>query len=142
MDVQFCRLKYFFNFLPMETSLFLAKVLGAYFVVVGLALLVNKKAYKLIIHEAQDDTFLLITGSISLIVGILMVASHNLWVSDWRVIITLTGWVALLKGVVRLFFSDFSKKIIKKVSLTPWYPVALVIVVLLGLWLTYQGFWA
>lgn len=126
----------------METSLFLAKVLGAYFVVVGLAFLVNKKALKMIIHEAQDDTFLLITGSISLIVGILLVASHNLWVADWRVLITICGWSSLLKGAFALFFSGLSKQIVKQFSSTILMPASLVIVVLLGLFLTYQGFWA
>ena len=34
--------------------------------------------------------------------GIVVVRSHNLWVGDWRVIVTITGWGLLLKSIVVL----------------------------------------
>jgi hypothetical protein len=37
-----------------------------------------------------------------LICGVLMVMGHNLWVADWRVLVTITGWATLLKSVALL----------------------------------------
>jgi hypothetical protein len=37
-----------------------------------------------------------------LICGVLMVMGHNLWVDDWRVIVTIVGWATLLKSIAIL----------------------------------------
>ena len=31
-----------------------------------------------------------------------IINTHNLWIGDWRVIITLLGWLAIIVGVLRL----------------------------------------
>ena len=31
-----------------------------------------------------------------------MVLVHNVWVADWRIVITLLAWLTLIKGIVRL----------------------------------------
>ncbi len=121
----------------MELSIFLAKVLGLYLVIVPLAVLVNRKRLPRLVEEFSTNIGLNILASIfALVLGLLLVVSHNIWTADWRVIITILGWLTLAKGVVRLFFLEQVQKL-SRISLKPWF---LVLFVLVGLYLSYIGF--
>lgn len=41
---------------------------------------------------------------ILLICGLLIIVGHNIWVADWRVIVTIVGWLTVFKGVIVLIF--------------------------------------
>lgn len=56
------------------------------------------------IETMNHPASLVLSGFIALIVGIMLVVSHNLWVEDWRVLLTIIGWMALFKGLVIIFF--------------------------------------
>ncbi|MBI2707201.1 MAG: hypothetical protein HYX35_02655 [Proteobacteria bacterium] len=92
----------------MDISIFLAKAIGIYYVFVSLAFLINKRKLRaLIINTMNSPAYLLLSGFIALIIGILLTVSHNLWVEDWRVVITIIGWLALLKGMTIILFPQF-----------------------------------
>jgi hypothetical protein len=38
--------------------------------------------------------------------GLAIVLTHNIWTADWRVLITLFGWLSAIGGAVRLAASD------------------------------------
>jgi hypothetical protein len=38
--------------------------------------------------------------TVLLICGVLMVMGHNLWVGDWRVIVTIVAWAVLIESIV------------------------------------------
>src|SRR6476646_9005433 len=42
----------------------------------------------------------------ALLAGLAIVNTHNLWVSDWRVIITILGWLAIVRGALSLLFPN------------------------------------
>jgi len=42
------------------------------------------------------------------------VLSHNVWVLNWPVIITLLGWIAVISGALRVFAPDRALEIGKK----------------------------
>ncbi len=124
----------------MELSIFLAKVLGLYLVIVPLAVLVNRKHLPRLVEEFSTNLGLNILASFfALVLGLLLVVSHNVWTADWRVIITILGWLTLAKGVVRLLFLEQVQKL-SRISLKPWYALVLVLFVLIGLYLSYVGF--
>ncbi len=121
----------------MELSIFLAKVLGLYLVIVPLAVLVNRKRLPRLVEEFSTNIGLNILASIfALVLVLLLVVSHNVWTADWRVIITILGWLTLAKGVVRLLFLEQVQKL-ARISLKLWF---LVLFVLVGLYLSYVGF--
>ncbi len=124
----------------MELSIFLAKVLGLYLVIVPLAVLVNRKHLSRLVEEFSTNLGLNILASVfALVLGLLLVASHNIWTADWRVIITILGWLTLAKGVIRLLFLEQVQQL-TRFSLEPWWTVVLVLFLLLGLYLSYVGF--
>lgn len=124
----------------METSLFLAKALGLYMAIACFGLLVNQKARKDVIQAFTNESVIVLSGVIALIIGILIVISHNIWTYDWRVIITISGWAALLKGIARIYFVGYTKKWITSGIKSSWYTFGLVFATALGVYLTCKGF--
>ena len=83
-----------------------------------------------------------LSGFLALIIGNLLVVSHNVWTADWRVIITIFGWLSLLKGVVRLFFPSIAIKNVDTLLRNKLLVPLLVVFGALGLYLSYIGFMA
>lgn len=123
-------------------SNYLAEILGISIAIISLSLLIREKNIKIVFNAILNDTGLFISGAISLVVGIAIILAHNLWVKDWRVIITIIGWMALLKGLVRLFMPEKCEAMLKKCENSPFLPYGLVVAVFIGLILTYFGFTA
>src|SRR3989344_9392905 len=87
----------------VDSTLFLAQVMGVYFVVVGLSLVLYPKRTIRAIHEIADDYLVpYLSGAIALVVGLLVVLTHNVWDDLTTSTVSLVGWLSLIKGV--LFF--------------------------------------
>lgn len=88
----------------MDVSKFLSKVMGIYFIIISTAMFTNMQQFSNSINSLINDAPLMfVTGFFTLILGILIVVSHNIWQWNWRVIITILGWITLLKGVSIIF---------------------------------------
>jgi hypothetical protein len=51
---------------------------------------------------ANNKGLLWVTGLITFVTGTVIVALHNVWSADWRVLVTLLGWLTVVKGAVIL----------------------------------------
>lgn len=103
---------------PMELSLFLAKILGAVFTAFGVAGLMRPKIISDALRDFDHESFArLIAGCAGIGVGTAIILSHNIWVWNYQGLITLFGWVALLKGVSYLLVPqqavNFTKSLMK-----------------------------
>ena len=88
-------------------TIFLATVIGWYMVIFGLLMLVKHDYVRGAMMDVLAHSGLyFVLAIITLILGLLIVASHNLWTTDWPVAFTLFGWVLFIGGIFRLFFSD------------------------------------
>ncbi len=125
----------------MELSLFLAKVLGLYLLIVCVAVLVNRKMVSQLVEKLNDHLpFLVFSGAIFLILGLAIVVSHNVWTTDWRVLITVLGWMTIVKAVIRLFIPDKIQPLARKFT-GPWINYWVVFFLIVGVYLTYIGFY-
>jgi len=126
----------------METSILLAKIFGLTYIVVGLGMLINKEYYhKLFKEYLKNESLVYFGGVAALVVGIVILSFHNYWVSSWEVIITVFGWMALIKGILLLLVPKalidlFRPWFKNETTLTLFGLLALVIGVVLG----YFGF--
>ena len=123
----------------MELSILVAKIFGLSYVLLGLGMLLNGAYYKKAFEGFLKDAGLMLFGGMAaLIIGFLLVNSHNIWVNDWTVIVTILGWLALLKGALIFlapkFLLNLSAKILKHTTFMG------VFVVLAGLIVGYFGF--
>lgn len=86
--------------LGMENAVFIAKLLGPFLTVAGLGILFNLKGYDKVIEDFTNNSALMYLGGlISLVIGILIVLHNNIWTLNWELIITVVGWISLLKGI-------------------------------------------
>ncbi|MFI4918225.1 MAG: hypothetical protein ACHP65_01570 [Legionellales bacterium] len=92
----------------MDVSKFLSKVLGIYLLIVSSIMLVNMHQFlnnvNLLIHDAP---LMFVTGFFTVVLGVLMVVSHNIWQNNWRLLITLLAWMSLFKGICLLMCPNF-----------------------------------
>ena len=124
----------------MELSIFLAKVLGLYLLLVCTGVLLNRRHFPRLIKEFSESlAIVVLSGFIALVLGLLMVVSHNVWSADWRVIITILGWLTLAKGVFRIM-APHKVPEVASMAAQPWWVVVLVIFLGVGAYLTYVGF--
>lgn len=125
----------------MDVSIFLGKVLGLYFVVVSGLYLIRKDEIKTVMKQMFQSRALLIYGGIlALIIGLLVVVAHPVWVLDWRILVTLTGYLSLIKGISLLYFPEHVEKFSRKVLSNNNYLLTGVITAAIGLLLIYMSF--
>ena len=127
----------------MDVSIFLARVLGLYFIIVCLAVLFRFKEIRKTFDEmVSNKANVFFAAFLSLVIGILLVVSHPVFVWDWRLLITLIGYLSLLKGICLLFFPKHmlvcKRAIMSKQHV---YYTIIIIFLLIGAFLTYHGFW-
>ncbi|MFC1615824.1 hypothetical protein ACFL21_01675 [Patescibacteria group bacterium] len=85
----------------METSIFLAKLLAVFYLVIGVGLFINAKYFRKAWEEIYKSPALIVYGAImALIFGLFFISVHNVWEKEWFVLITLLGWAGLLKGTL------------------------------------------
>ncbi|MGA8799302.1 MAG: hypothetical protein WB614_05780, partial [Pseudolabrys sp.] len=87
----------------MATSIFLARLIGPVMALVGVGVLANEAAFRKMAQEfLRSPALIFFSGMILLPTGLAIVLSHNVWIADWPVIITLLGWAAVINGAVRV----------------------------------------
>jgi hypothetical protein len=93
-------------------TIFLATVIGWFLVIVSILLFFRQEHMKSVMDDviAHPGLFF-VFAVITLILGLLMVTSHNIWLMGWPVIITLFSWLVLVSGLIRLGFPDTTMKL-------------------------------
>jgi hypothetical protein len=125
-------------------TIFLSRLLGLYFIVVGLAMLANRRAtVEIVAALVHNAPLMFIGGLIALVTGLAMALAHNVWSGGvLPVVVTLIGWITLLKGALILFLPPeaavgFFLGDLHYESFFPFYAAFLLI---FGAYLTYGGF--
>jgi hypothetical protein len=96
----------------MQTSIFLARLMGPVMFVIGLSLAINSKIYtEMSVEFVASRPVVYLAGASALTLGVALLLNHNVWAADWRIIITLFGWFAAINGILRLLFPDWVKRI-------------------------------
>jgi len=124
-----------------EIAYILARFFGLLLVAIGLMVLARKdqKTYFDKLFESEDVLF--VTGLMTMTIGALAVALINTWTFDWIGLVTLLGWLTLIKGATILIAPGKSMEIWKRTSVYPWVLVSSgVISLVLGAYLIWVGF--
>jgi hypothetical protein len=89
----------------MQTSRYLAKLIGPVALAMGVFITINGAAFRIMIGQFLGNYALIfIAGLLTLTAGIAIVLAHNIWTRDWRVLITVLGWLAVIGGALRIVF--------------------------------------
>ncbi|MCA0932770.1 hypothetical protein LCM02_09935 [Lutimonas saemankumensis] len=123
----------------MDISIFLAKFWGWYFMLFFVLFMVYPKRIKQMFLFAREDQFMIILSILGIIIGLLHILAHNIWVTDWRIIITLFGWFSLMKGISQFAFPGFATKWVNNIDYK-WFQFILFLLFLVGLILLNQAY--
>jgi multisubunit Na+/H+ antiporter MnhG subunit len=55
------------------------------------------------LYDAQIPPVVYLSGVLMFVAGLAILRAHNVWARNWTVLVTLSGWVCLLLGLVRMF---------------------------------------
>lgn len=89
----------------MDISIFLARFWGSLFIILGLSSVAAKFLGR-VIQYTEERAITISTGYITFLLGLATVVAHNMWVADWRIAVTILGWITLLKGIEKIAFPD------------------------------------
>jgi hypothetical protein len=68
-----------------------------------------------------------------------IVRTHNYWVRDWTVLVTLSGWIFLLLGLVRMFAAGAYLQGASNTSATTFMVLEIVLLII-GLIITFKSY--
>jgi len=77
--------------------------MGPVMLAMGLGMVIENDTMRELSREFLSNRGLIyLAGMLTLLAGLAIVNLHNLWTDDWRVIITVFGWLAIVGGLFRI----------------------------------------
>ena len=96
----------------MEATIFLAKFWAIYFIVMAIAVLINPKRLKAIVESIfKSDSEMWIAGVFTFLLGIGLVLTHNVWDTTLEIVVSVIGWLTLVKGIMYVTLPDTIKNL-------------------------------
>jgi hypothetical protein len=122
---------------------FLGRLIGLYCILIALAMMIRKDATMDVVTAMMHNAQLLLSlGAITVIAGLAIVLSHNIWSGGAvTVMVTLVGWIVLIKGSLLLFLSPEQESgiFLDSLHLQQGFYFYLGGALLLGIYLTYAA---
>lgn len=91
----------------MDVTIIFLKYLGVFYVIFGIALLLNKKMINTLMTIMRDDGKLFFLAFITIMFSLPIVLFHNIWDSYLAGFVSFIGWAGLLKGFLQMAFPDY-----------------------------------
>jgi hypothetical protein len=126
----------------MSSSKLIARLLGGMLFVSGVGILLNSDGYRATAEEFLRGVGLIyMSGVMALLGGLAIVNVHNMWTRDWRLLVTLIGWFAVIDGTLRVAVPQFIATFDAWYLGQPGFLVGSAFVVLaLGAFLCFKGY--
>lgn len=91
------------------------------------------------LYDSQIPPVVYLSGVLMFIAGLAVVRVHNLWVRNWAVLVTMTGWFFLFLGLLRMFAASQYHQAAAGTGSTVFMLLEGVLMVI-ALIITYQGY--
>jgi len=122
---------------------FLSRLIGLYCILVSLSMVTHKQAtVEMVTALTHNPPVLFVVGMIAVAAGLAMILGHNVWSGGaGPVIVTLIGWLTLIKGLLFLFLSPEAASgfFLRGLHYEQLFYLYAAISLLLGTYLTYGG---
>ncbi|MGE0625673.1 MAG: hypothetical protein AB7I04_13070 [Pseudomonadales bacterium] len=126
----------------METTIWIAGLIGPVILALSIPMITApEKLQETTVRFLADPPLVLVSGVLAMTAGLSIVNTHNLWVLDWPVIVTVFGWALTLGGVTRVAFpqvvdrvgaSMMNQRVLTRVMGVVW--------LLIGAFLTWKAY--
>lgn len=125
-------------------TFFLSRLFGLSYLLAALSMFLHKQTYvETVTALIHNSPVMFVVGIITVIAGLAMVLAHNVWSGGGlAVVVTLIGWITLVKGLLFLLLPPEldAEFFLSKLHYGQLYYFYGAISVVLGVYLTYGGF--
>jgi hypothetical protein len=126
--------------MQMQNAMGLASIFGPLLMIVGIWMLFyHENMVKVCASCKNTPSVQYLMGVIKLLVGLTILSQYNIW--DWSLplLVTLLGWVILIRGLMALFVPQLSMKM--SVGDPGWLKIKGVVPLIWGFGLCWLAFW-
>jgi vacuolar-type H+-ATPase subunit I/STV1 len=128
----------------LPRTLFLSRLIGLYCIVIALSMMTRRQAtVETVTALLQNPSMMLIIGIVTLAAGLAVVLAHNIWSGGaLAVVVTLVGWITLIKSLFFLFLPPEMEAglFLGQLHYRQLFYMYTAISLVLGVYLTYGGF--
>jgi len=125
-------------------TLFLSKLIGLYCILVALSMMTRRQAtVETVTTLLQSPPIMFIVGIITLAAALALILAHNVWSGGaLAVVVTLVGWIALIKSLFFLFLPPEmeAELFLRQLHYQQLFYLYGAISFVLGVYLSYKGF--
>ena len=127
----------------METSILIAKILATIYLSFFLGMLISSKHYKEELPKLVDNSaYIMFGGFMAIVFGFLILQYHNYWNANWTVVVTIFGWISLVKGILLIVFPRMFAMYRTTILRSENQKYILILLLILGGFFGYFGFFA
>ena len=126
----------------MAMAIWISKFVGPVMLVFSVPMIVTPRSLQETTRRfLADRPLVLVSGVLAMTAGLSIVNTHNVWLLDWTLIVTLFGWAFVLGGALRII----APRIVEQVGGTMMGRSMMTRIVgtfwaLLGAFLTFKGY--
>lgn len=126
----------------MQSALVIARILGPLYVIVSVGMVLTPSTYQRVFEEFRESAALTyLGGMLALGFGLLVLAVHPVWRADWTAVITVIGWLGVIKGSLLIVRPSSVIGVSRPLMAKPaWLRLWAVAPLALGLYLCLKGF--
>jgi uncharacterized protein YjeT (DUF2065 family) len=123
-------------------AIWISKFLGPVILLLGIRMILAPASLQETTRRfLADSPLVLISGVLAMTAGLSIVNTHNVWVLDWTMIVTLFGWALVLGGAARIVAPRTVDKVGRAMMDRPTMTrIAGACWVALGAFLTFKGY--
>jgi hypothetical protein len=126
----------------METPKILARIIGPVMVASAVAVLLNLHGYPRLVEEySKSASLCYLGGFMALLMGLVILQFHHIWELRWPVLITIIGWLCVVKGAVLMIIPGSMVSLLHSLTATSVpLVVSSLISLCIGAFLTMKGY--
>ena len=123
-------------------AIWISKFLGPLMLVLSIPMIITPTSLQETTRRfLADRPLVLISGVLAMTAGLSIVNTHNVWVLDWTLIVTLFGWALVLGGALRIVAPGVVDKVGSEMMDRPTMTrIVGAFWALLGAFLTFKGY--
>ncbi|KPJ85688.1 hypothetical protein AMJ57_02335 [Parcubacteria bacterium SG8_24] len=118
------------------------QVFGIIYLAMGIGMAVRPRYAKDLFGDMfRSTSFMWLFGIVGTVIGFLILSSRDISVDGWSILVTVIGFIALVKGLIGLAFPQLFERLGRYfVSSKPILALAMWLILLGGAVMTYLGF--
>ena len=120
----------------------IAHILGAFYIVIAIAMLIRPEGYRKMAAEFFASAALCYTGGIlALFLGLVVLAHHDNWTGGLNIVVGIIGWLATIKGAVLIIYPSLFEGMTASLTKSDTnLRITGIVALLIGLYLTLTAY--